>query len=597
MLFGFKQGVCLDAEYGTAPDGSPRAICAVLHTLPDHRVYRLWLLGKDRWPELPISTRDPDTVWIAYNVPAEVSVLLALKEPLPLNWIDFFLEYRAITNGHRDPNERTRLVEALAYFNEFSIDAEEKEFWQQMAQRYDLAELEDNREGMLDYCEHTDVDALVALATTPRFRAGLAAFHRDEVLFRGRSQVARARVVGCPVAAPTINKLKRHRGAAWLALTQQAQRKYQWGATDDTGAWHPLYNEAGNWNQHIYEKWVAGQGIELPRSKKSKQLRRKVSVLEAFEIKHPVLTPLRRTIHQRQILQNFDVPVTEEGRSIWFANPGGSITGRDQPSSAKNLFGLPKMFRSLIRPTEDTELAYFDVSGEEVWIGSRVSGSVAMEQAYRQDIYTQSLRQAGWTAARAKADRNKRGKPYVLAVGYGQSSHGLAPRLEIHEEAAAELIWRYRYRNFPEFNRYQRAIVNGAQRRRKTYFTPLGWPYWTGKLRSIRSMMNFPFQSGGADYMRLVLIMATEAGIRICCCVHDGFLIEAPTTEIENAMATMRLIMEAAGIALYGSAPIIKCEQRVRYPNSFDPGLNREEQEIWNLILQTVDGIDTQEAA
>jgi hypothetical protein len=541
----------------------------------------LWLLGVERLPRLPFALRDPSTICVAYNITAEGSVLLQLQEPLPWNWADFFVEYRAARNGRRSPKERTRLVEALAHYEIFSIDVEEKEYWQEMAIRCDPEELEANREGMLDYCQ-SDTDALVMLAENPAMQADLAQFHRDEVLFRGRSMVARARIVGVPINVSLVQQLKKHRHAASVAVARLGEARYSWDIFDEQGTFHV----------DGYAKWLSSLKIKLPRTTKDKRITTKIDILSDYEVKHPKLTPLRRVMQLRHLLQNFRVPVNDVGRSQWFANPFGSITGRDQPSSAENLFGLPKMFRQLIRPAEGYSLGYLDVSAEEVWIAARASGSTAMEEAYRKDIYTQALIKAGWSPEAALADRNKRGKPYILAVGYGQSSYGLAPRLRIHEEAAAELIWRHRHRSFPEFNQFQRAIVNGAQRRTKTYFTPLGWPYWTGNLRSVRSMMNFPMQSGGSDYMRAVLIAATEAGIRICCCVHDGFLIEARTEALEDAIAAMLTIMRATGEVLYGSAPIVKCEQRIYWPNSFDPGLDAEEQEIWNLILQVVEKLE-----
>ena len=35
--------------------------------------------------------------------------------------------------------------------------------------------------------------------------------------------------------------------------------------------------------------------------------------------------------------------------------------------------------------------------------------------------------------------------------------------------------------------------------------------------------MNFPMQAGGAEMMRIAAIAATEAGIEVCCPVHDAF--------------------------------------------------------------------------
>jgi hypothetical protein len=585
-LFGFRRVVFLDTEFGIAPDETPLPICMVIRTLPDRQLHRLWLLGAKRLPYLPFALRDPTSVWIAYNIPAEVSVLLKLEAPLPHHWIDFFAEYRAATNGHRHTDERTRLVEALAHYGEFAIDAEEKEQWQDMAKRHDVAELEANKEGMLDYCQ-SDTDALVTLFDNPRLQADLAKFHPQEMLFRGRSMVARARVIGPPVDTPLLEKITRHRAAAWLAVTRQGEERHHWGIFDDSGIW----------NQSNYESWLKRLDIRLPRTKKSGKATTKTEVLERYEIKHPALTPLRQTIGLRRLLQNFRVPANAAGRSVWFANPFGSITGRDQPSSAQNLFGLPKMFRQLIRPAKGYSLAYIDISAEEVWIGSRLSNCAALERAYRGDIYVQALIAVGRLPPGATAEshpheRRKRGKPFILGVGYGQTAHGLAPRLEILHDAAAELIWRHRYRSFPEFNQFQRSIVGAAERRSKTYFTKLGWPYWTGNLRSARSMLNFPMQSGGSDYMRVVLIAATEAAIRVCCCVHDGFLIEAPTLELEDAIDMMMVICKAAGEALFGSAPMVQCEQRIHWPNRFDPSLSLDERATWKLILQVVDNLE-----
>jgi hypothetical protein len=467
-VFGFRRVICADAEFGTDPNTSrPLPICFVLIVLLglSRQIYRLWLLGQTRLPPLPFKLNDPDNVLVVYNAAAEISVLDTLHEPIEYA-IDLFAEYRAITNGVRAAHERTRLVEALAHYGLFHIDVEEKEYWQDMAARYNIAELEANREGMLDYCHHSDVDGIVALLECPRMQADLAKFHRDEMLFRGRSMAARARVVGVPTGlqAPLVNAIGKHRLAARLV-------------------WRPIFDEPGGWHQEPYEKWVGQLGIRLPRTQRVKKITSKIEVLENYEIKHPALTPLRRTIHFRNLLSNIDVTPNGAGYIRWFANEFGSITGRDQPSSAKGLFNLPGMFRQLAAPPEGYSLAYLDVHAEEPWIGDCSSGDQAMREAYHKDIYLQSLFKAGQVSPSddpetLKTARNKRGKQLVLAVGYGQSGHGLAPKLKIRVPAAAELIWRQRYRSFPVFTRWQRGIVNGAP-----VATGPTSPDWAGRIQ------------------------------------------------------------------------------------------------------------------
>jgi hypothetical protein len=432
-LFGFRRVICADAEFGTDPHTSrPRPICFVFTVLPDHQNHRLWLLGQTRMPKLPFRLNDPENVLVVYNAAAEISVLDVLQEPFG-HVIDLFAEYRAITNGIRASHEKTRLIEALTHYGLFHIDVEEKEYWQDMAGRYNLAELEANREGMLDYCHHSDVDGLVALVEHSRMQADLAKFHRDEILFRGRSMAARARVIGVPSGgnASLVRAIGKHRLAARLAITRQAQARHQWGGVCADGVWRPIFDETGGWHQEPYEKWVSALQIRLPRTKKNKQITSKIEVLENYEVKHPALAPLRRTVHFRNLLNNFDVQVNGAGYIHWFANEFGSITGRDQPSSARGLFNLPSMFRQFAAPMEGYSLAYFDVHAEEPWIGYRLSGDQAMREAYHKDIYLQSLFKAGQVSPNddpetLKTARNKKGKQLVLATNYGQSSYGFA---------------------------------------------------------------------------------------------------------------------------------------------------------------------------
>ena len=59
--------------------------------------------------------------------------------------------------------------------------------------------------------------------------------------------------------------------------------------------------------------------------------------------------------------------------------------------------------------------------------------------------------------------------------------------------------------------------------------------------------MNFPMQANGAEMMRMAAIAATEAGIEVCCPIHDAFLIAAPMELIDEHTAHMREIMDEGG--------------------------------------------------
>ena len=67
-----------------------------------------------------------------------------------------------------------------------------------------------------------------------------------------------------------------------------------------------------------------------------------------------------------------------------------------------------------------------------------------------------------------------------------------------------------------------------------------------------RSLRNFPMQANGAEMLRLACIFATERGIEVCAPVHDAVLICAPLERLEDSdVARVREYMaEASRIVL-----------------------------------------------
>ena len=101
--------------------------------------------------------------------------------------------------------------------------------------------------------------------------------------------------------------------------------------------------------------------------------------------------------------------------------------------------------------------------------------------------------------------------------------------------------------------------------------TPLGWKI---QLRSDpdpndRSLLNWPMQSMGADIMRLAACMLTEAGIEVCCPIHDAFLVRFPLAkEIDVIAKTTKIMVDASKIVMGGYACRVDREI-VRYPDRY----------------------------
>jgi DNA polymerase I-like protein with 3'-5' exonuclease and polymerase domains len=92
---------------------------------------------------------------------------------------------------------------------------------------------------------------------------------------------------------------------------------------------------------------------------------------------------------------------------------------------------------------------------------------------------------------------------------------------------------------------------------------------------------NFKLQANGAEMMRLAAIAITAKGIRVCCPVHDAFLVEAPIDEIDKVTESVQLSMaEASGVVLGG--PQIKTDVEIySYPGGYE---EEDGKPMWELV-------------
>jgi DNA polymerase I-like protein with 3'-5' exonuclease and polymerase domains len=145
-------------------------------------------------------------------------------------------------------------------------------------------------------------------------------------------------------------------------------------------------------------------------------------------------------------------------------------------------------------------------------------------------------------------------KTVNLGVNYGLTAIGLALRLGITVAEARELLVRHRdaYRRFWG---WVEDIVSSALLSGRLVST-FGWPLQVTPGVNPRTLQNFPAQANGAEMMRLAAIAATEAGLEVCCPVHDAFLLCAPIGRLDEDVATIREIMHRASMVVTGGLAI-----------------------------------------
>ena len=129
-------------------------------------------------------------------------------------------------------------------------------------------------------------------------------------------------------------------------------------------------------------------------------------------------------------------------------------------------------------------------------------------------------------------------KPLQLAINYGMGVPSLARGLNRHPLIASAIIERHR-REYPRFWQWRENMVETAMLERKIE-SVFGWPLRISTSPNIRTLYNFPMQSGGAEMLRLAAWRMCEAGIVPIMLIHDGILLEETDPErIEHAKEIM----------------------------------------------------------
>lgn len=574
---GFRQVWAVDFEF-TAPDGHrPAPLCVAARELRSGRLERHWL-DPDRPTPCPYPT-GKDTMVVAYYASAEVGCHLALGWPVPERLLDLYAEFRVHTTGRAVPCG-DNLLGALAYFSLPGIGAVNKEAMRSLAMRGG-AYTTDERAALLAYCQ-TDVDALIRLLPA-------MAPHLDlpRAVLRGRYMAAAARMewAGVPIDVPALDRLR----AGWDGVKGELARDIDRGygvfvPADPRRPDGPLRFSAERW-----ETYLGREGIAWPRLASGRLALDDDTFRELAKAYPQQVGPMRELRHALGQLRLNDLAVGPDGRNRCLLSAFRSRTGRNQPSNSKFVFGPAAWLRSLIRPEPGRAVAYIDWSQQELAIAAALSQDPAMMAAYRSgDFYLSFAKLAGAVPAdatkRSHAREREQFKTVALGVLYGLSAEGLARKLGVPPCRGRELLELHR-RTFPTFwrwsDRVQDAAMLGGELR-----TVFGWPGRAGADANPRSLRNFPMQANGAEMMRLAACLGTEQGLRVCCPVHDAFLIEADEREIDAESERMGEVMRAASELVLPGFPLKTDVKIVRSPDRYsDP----RGEAMWAKVMGLLD--------
>lgn len=562
----FKSIWVADFEFRAGDGETPSPVCLVAKEILSGQTIRLW--GDDLKRSSPPYPTDSTSLFVAYYAPAEMLCHLALGWPLPENILDAYAEFRVETNGKILPSGNG-LLGALSYFGEDGIDSLEKEAMRALVLRGGHYSVEEQN-AVLEYCE-SDVVSTEKLFHHLWPRVMLQQ-RLGQTLLRGRytKAVARIEFVGVPIDGDMLTQLRGQWDGMKTKLIERVDADF--GVFD-----------GASFKQARFSEYLQAKDIPWPRLD-SGRLALDDDTFSEMCKSYPQLRPLKELRQSLGQLRLNDLAVGRDNRNRCMLSMFRAKTGRNQPSNSKFVFGLSAWLRGLIKPNEGCGLAYVDWAQQEFGIAAALSGDLRMREAYLSgDPYLAFARQAGAVPSDATktthAAQRELFKSCSLAVQYGMGEESLARRIQRPPIFARELLRLHR-QTYRDFWTWSDGVVDFALAHRKLW-TVFGWHLRVEGKPNERSLRNFLMQANGAELLRLVCCLATEAGIRVVAPVHDALLIEAPISQLSDTVTQMQSLMEDASAMVLDGFILRSDAKVIEYPDRYcdERGTN-----MWNIV-------------
>lgn len=543
---GYREIFVFDFEYVSDDGEIPEPVCFVAVELRTGEVTRLWRDEMIGGTPLPV---DATALWVCFSGVGDIGCFLELGWEMPARLVDLYPECRM---RFYDSEEYVNpsLISACKQWDIPTMTSETKDAARDMIIHRLFSD--DDRDYLLTYCEE-DVHLTGRL-----FRAMYPAMTADVptwqgCLLRGRYTIALARVEanGIPLDMKSLGLVLKH----WETVKREIVQRIDTGGVYDGTSFKEVRFAA------LLESLdIAWPRLETGNLNLDDDVFRKMATIHGG-----VISNLREVRYALSKMRLSSYLIGKDGRNRVYLNPYGSVTGRNQPSNSRFIFGSARWVREFIQAPPGRGVVYVDWSSQEIAIAAALSGDKNLWDDYSAgDIYIAfairaGLAPAGATKQSHPAER-KMCKAVVLGLSYGLTEYGLAHNLGKRKREARELIQLHKeaYSVFHKWADNQANLCSMGL----PIKTRLGW---TRKINpggrvNLRSFKNFQMQATGAEMMRLAVSQLTEAGIRVCCPVHDAVLCEYDIATRERDIAAIMQIMGDVSELLLGDG------YRVRAP-------------------------------
>jgi DNA polymerase I len=293
--------------------------------------------------------------------------------------------------------------------------------------------------------------------------------------------------------------------------------------------------------------------------------------LEKLRGLHAIIEPLLRYREVEKLRSTYGeallAEVAPDGRIHATFNQTVARTGRlssDQP----NLHNIPvrseegRQFRSCFIPAEGCRFLVADYNQIELRVIAHLAEDPGLVEAFRSgtDIHNVTAsRVFGVDPADVTLAMRSKAKMVSYGLAYGMESFGLAQRLAIPVEEAAEILRAY-FVAFPNVRAYMDHVVAEARSRgytetlfgRRRMIPELSSGNYRIRQAGERQAMNAGIQGLAADIFKVALVRLDarlsedELVSRLILQVHDEVILEVPPSEESAATAMVLAAMEGA---------------------------------------------------
>jgi DNA polymerase I len=420
------------------------------------------------------------------------------------------------------------------------------------ARAYPFRELCEDRGLAADVADETGADAVLCQA--------LAAWQREELRSRGLTDLLN------DVELPIVRILREMEQIGVKLDTAQIKEISERVKAEADGLESEIFELAGEeftlGSPKQLEEILFGK-LGLSRGRRGKTgYSTDARVLQAIRAEHEIIPKIERWRELTKLAQTYldalPLLVDENSRLHTTFNQTAATTGR-LSSNNPNLQNIPirtplgREIRACFVADAGNLLVSADYSQVELRLLAHIAGEDVLKEIFRrgEDVHTATACRV-FNVTPDQIDPGMRSKSKMINYGivYGLSAYGMADRLDIPQEEAAEFIERY-MSGFPAVKRFiEETIEQGAEHGyvstlfgRRRQVPELRSRRWDLRKQGERFAVNMVIQGTAADIMKMAMVRCdralSEAGLqsRLVLQIHDELLFEGPADEAERVEA------------------------------------------------------------